>query len=121
MHIRHLMTVRWRGITSCGPTYRATLRSPKNPRQFQSTAHPFQSPDTQIPIGCSQLSGGGRGLSVTPVVRGGSTVLKPLKPLENDFRNSKAPQPVDMCGLKLRVIKPRIKPYSTRIKPHQTV
>ena len=40
-----------------------------------------------IPIGCLRLSGGGRGLSVTPAVRGDSTVLKPLKPLRIDHEN----------------------------------
>jgi hypothetical protein len=38
-------------------------------------------PPVPIPISCSRLSGGGRGLSVTPAVQGGSTVMKPLKPL----------------------------------------
>ena len=40
----------------------------------------FSIPPAPSPIGGSPLSGGGRGLSVTPAVRGDPTVLKPLKP-----------------------------------------
>jgi hypothetical protein len=45
------------------------------------TRRPGFFPPAPIPIGCSRLSGGGRGLPVTQEVRGYSTVLKPLKPL----------------------------------------
>ena len=49
------------------------------------------------PIGGSPLSGGGRGLSVTPAVRGDPTVLKPLKPVAEQGRAAASRIALRLC------------------------